>query len=337
MVGFGGSAMKILMNMVQHESKMSWFNNDWMELSRYLERMHLNGTELIFHQNYEVSHIPKELAVGIHMTYWPTWLDFWHGKTKALEKQFLNLENVTFYYGGNHPNVMVDHYRKELQAAHTLGMEYAVVHVSHVEVEDTFTWNFGYSDEQVLQASADFINQTTEGMELNLALLFENLWWPGLNFKNPAATEEFLQKIRHPNKGFMLDIGHLMITNPKLRSLEEAGEYILTILDQNGSLLQNIRGIHLNQALTGGYIMEDHGERLKEMRGCSDYWAMLGHARKHIGNIDQHIPFDHSIIQEVVARIEPEYLVYEFLPQDLQKLTEMIKTQHQALGFFQEF
>jgi sugar phosphate isomerase/epimerase len=321
------------MNMVQHESKMSWFNNDWNELAQYLKAMKLDGTELIFHQDYKVDQIPQDLAVGIHMTYWPTWLDFWHGNHPALEKQFLNLENVDAYYGGASPQAMIDKYRLELETARALNMEYAVIHVSHVEVEDTFTWKFDYTNQDVLCAAADFINEAVACMPTDVALLFENLWWPGLNFLDVEHTLEFFEKIHYPNKGFMLDIGHLMITNPRLRSLEEAGAYIQSILEQNCGLLPHIRGIHLNQALTGEYIMEDHGDRLAEMKACNSYWDMLGKARGHIGRIDQHTPFDHPSIRDIVAMVDPEYLIYEFLPENREVLTKMIQIQHQALGF----
>lgn len=324
--------MKILINMVNHESKLGWFQNDWMQLGEYLKAMKLDGTELIFHQNYDVSKIPKDLAVGIHMTYWPTWLDFWKGNKEALYKQFLNMENVAFYYGGESPMALVDKYRQELKTARELDMEYAVIHVSHVEVEDTFTWEFDYSDEEVLQATADFINQTTEGMDSEIALLFENLWWPGLNFLNPEITLNFFEQINYPNKGFMLDIGHLMITNPALRNLEEAGDYILEILHKNKELLPHIRGIHLNQALTGDYIRADHQNLLEEVRCCDSYWDMLSHARRHIGEIDQHTPFAHQSMREILALVQPEYLVYEFLPENKDSLSEMIQFQHQVLG-----
>lgn len=325
--------MKILINMVHHESKMGWFNNSWSQLGEYLKNMKLDGTELIFHQDYDVDKIPRDLAVGIHMTYWPTWLDFWNKKSDALKKQFLNMENVSHYYGAGEPDILVETYRKELETAKKLDMEYAVVHVSHVEVEDAYTWDFSYSDADVLDATADFINRTVEGMEPGITLLFENLWWPGLNFKDPEATQAFLEKIDYPKKGFMLDIGHLMITNPELRSLEEAGEYILETLHKNKGLLSHIRGIHLNQALTGEYIQRDHGEKLSELQACDCYWDMLGHARKHIGQIDKHTPFDHEIICEIIKLVDPEYLVYEFLPSDLETLTKMIHIQHQTLGF----
>ncbi|QSX08367.1 TIM barrel protein [Alkalibacter rhizosphaerae] len=324
--------MKILMNMVNHESKLNWFHNDWHQLATYLKDMKLDGTELIFHQDYNVDNIPQELAVGIHMTYWPTWLDFWRGNKEALKKQFLNMENVAFYYGDFDPTVLIKKYQQELKTALELKMEYAVVHVSHVEVEDTYTWDFKYSDEEVLDATAEFINATMEGMDPAIALLFENLWWPGLNFKDPEATAAFFEKIHYPNKGFMLDIGHLMITNPLLRDLEEAGAYILEVLKQNQSMIPYIRGIHLNQALTGQYVSQDHGKRLEEMRCCDDYWDMLGHAREHIGNIDQHTPFGHGSIRDIIALIQPDFLVYEFLPEDRDSLTKMILFQHQVLG-----
>lgn len=47
----------------------------------------------------------------------------------------------------------------------------------------------------------------------HVALLFENLWWPGLTLKNPKLVAKLLKNVKHPNLGIMLDLGHLMNTN----------------------------------------------------------------------------------------------------------------------------
>ncbi|MBF7096885.1 TIM barrel protein [Alkalibacter mobilis] len=324
--------MKVLMNMVKHESKLGWFDNNWEKFSKYLIENRLDGAELIFHRDYDVSDIPKDLAVGIHMTYWPTWLDFWYNNEVEMKRQFLDMKNVEMYYGSLDPQIMVDTFKNEFSVAEKLEMEYAVFHVSHVEVEHTFSWEFTYSDEEILSSTAELINRTFEETDSKIKLLFENLWWPGLNFTNPDVTSEFIEKVNYQHKGFMLDIGHLMITNPRLRDLNEAAEYILNILDKNKHNLKYFKGIHLNQALTGAYILQNHKEKIKDINCCDNYWDILSLAREHIGNIDMHIPFDDEIIDEIIKKVDPEYLVYEFLPKDVDTLSDMIKIQNKVLG-----
>ena len=84
----------------------------------------------------------------------------------------------------------------------------------------------------------------------------ENLWWPGLTMTRPEITERLLAQVHYPRKGIMLDTGHLMHTNLDLSTEEEAIDYVLEQIGKHGKMVSYIRGMHLNQSLTGSYVKE---------------------------------------------------------------------------------
>ena len=67
----------------------------------------------------------------------------------------------------------------------------------------------------------------------------------------------------------MLDTGHLMHTNLELRTQEEAIDYVLEQVQRQEELAGYIRGIHLNQSLTGEFVKEylSHPRTLPKITG----------------------------------------------------------------------
>lgn len=323
--------MKYLFNLVKHSNKLGLFDDSWLDVRRFIMENKLQGIEIMFYYNYDIKDIPKEIVHGIHMLYWPTWIDFWKGNKKELLKQFENEENIEMYYGGLSKDILKEHYLKEIQVAKELNVDYMVFHVSHVQLEHIYRWDFSYEDQEIMEHAADLINDVFGNEDKGITLLFENLWWPGLNFNNPQLTENFLNKIDYPNKGFMLDIGHLMITNSNIRNLDEACEYILEVLEKHKGIISYIQGIHLNQSLTGKYLNESHEDKLFAMKD-KKIWDNLSDARNHISKIDTHVPFENCGIKEIINIVQPKYLVYEFLPKDLDELNLMVKLQNNILN-----
>ncbi|MFZ7119942.1 MAG: sugar phosphate isomerase/epimerase family protein [Eubacteriaceae bacterium] len=322
--------MKYLMNMVNHESKLNWFNNDWKKLEKFLKEYNLDGVELIFYNDYNIEDIPKDLIEGMHLIYWPTWLDFWKGNKDKLLKQFINEENIISYYGDLKKQVMINKYKKEFEVAQALNSNYMVFHVSHVDIEHLFTWDFTYSDKEIFDITIELVNEVFGNEDKGVTLLFENLWWPGLNFNDMALTKNFFEQINYPNKGFMLDIGHLMITNKNINTMDEACDYIEEKLNNN-ILLEYIKGIHLNKSLTGKYLRQNHNEKIDKINSCTNFWDAIGCAREHVVNIDTHVPFDHKRMKDIIKLVNPEFVVYEFLPKNLDELKEMVCIQNDVL------
>ncbi len=321
-----------LTNFSTSAMNLEWFDHDWEQIKQFTTRNQLNGIELILHGDYDLSKIPEDLVHGLHLSYWPMWLDFWREDRQTLLKQFKNEENIRQFYGGLDAQLLVEHYQKEFAIAQGLGVKYLVFHVGHVELLHTYNWNFTYTNWDVLEAAVELINQSFPENDQNIVLLFENLWWPGLNLLDDELTRKFFQKIHYRNKGLMLDIAHLMITNSNLRDEQEASDYILKQIDDLGELKEQIRGVHLSSSLPGEYLREDHSEELARVAEIQGIWEQYVAAIPHIKKIDRHQPFRDQSIRKIIAEIEPEYTVFEVLPRDAVEFENFIREQNLALG-----
>lgn len=287
-----------------------------------------DGVELMQFEEDRKGKIPKEKVIGLHMGYFPYWVDFWNGNEEALLKEFDSRENWERAYGGNDRSAIVNRLKKDLKWAHHYGAEYVVFHVSDARIEETFTLKYQHTDEEVIDATIELINELLKNEDGSIAFLVENLWQPGLSFTRPEMTRRLLEGIQYPNKGIMLDTGHLLHTNLKLRTLEEGLGYIHSLLDEHGELCKYIRGVHLNQSLTGEYCEEimknppDLGNTYEERFGKM-FW--------HAFAVDKHLPFTCDGIKELIDRISPEYLTFEFITADKICHKEFLDAQRNAL------
>lgn len=302
------------------------------QLFTFLQRHRLDGVELIQHNRFmpwDPKRIPAEQIKGLHMQFWPTWLDFWNGNNDEVLRQFSTKEAYIQYYGGGTRDALVEYYRKEIEIARKIGVKYIVFHVSHVEVEHCFSYQFSYSDEEVVDAFIQMINEVLRGGDAEFDLLLENQWWPGLTLLDRQIAHRLLQGIRYPRTGFVLDIGHMMNTNHQLKSEEEAVDYILKTLHRLEDMALFIKGIHLNSSLSGEYVKKViREERPLEAR---EFFDRYNEACWHIAEIDRHKPFLHKSIQQIIRHVKPSYLVYEFRADSLQDLEHYIKLQNDVL------
>ena len=322
--------MEVLVNLANSPQQKQWFNENEQEVEAFLNQHKLSGIELIFYGNHQTNPFPLKRIKGLHLNYWPTWLDFWREDKAELLRQFGSRENIEQYYGGLQPKVMIDHYRREVQKARELRIEYLVFHVSHVQMEHIYSHAFTYSDWEIMEATSQLINQVFQGITTGPLLLFENLWWPGLNFLNQELTARFFNSINYPHKGFMLDTGHLMLTNPQLKGAKDACKYILEKVEQLGEMKQHIKGIHLNKSSLGSYVCNGQSQQMKEGQSM-DLWENYMEIGKNILRMDSHLPFNDPRIKKVIDAINPEYLVFELRASSLTKLGKLLAVQNRAL------
>lgn len=318
--------MKILFNITTSEDDLQRF-----ETSKDLETLMdgFDGLELMYFGKDEKKIISKDRVVGLHMHFFPFWLDFWKGNEKRLRKEFDHRTNWENYYGGSTKEAMLQRYKKDLEYAHQYDVEYVVFHVSEATIEESFTWKYHYTDEEVVDAAAEVINEIFSEEDGNIMVLLENLWQPGLNLMRPEITKRLLDKITYANIGIMLDTGHLLHTNTGLRKQEEGIGYIHQILDEHGDLCRFIRGVHLNQSLTGEYCENIRKNPPKMAASYEErYMQMFFHAFA----VDEHKPFTGAGIKELVERISPEFLTFEFITSDSKQHRQYLKEQLYALG-----
>lgn len=318
--------MKTLFNITTSEDDLQRFDS-----AKDLEEMLIpfDGVELMCYGEDEKKIIAKDNVVGLHMHFFPFWLDFWKGNEERLIKEFDSRENWERYYGGAEKESIIRYYKKDLEDVRRYGAEYVVFHVSEAGIEESFTWNYHYTDEEVVDATAELLNELFKEEDGSIALLLENLWQPGLKFTRPEITTRLLEKIQYENKGIMLDTGHLLHTNTGLQTQEEGIAYIHQMLDIHGELCQYIRGVHLNQSLTGTYCEEIKNNPPK--MGAT-YQERYNQMFFHAFAVDKHEPFTAEGIKELVERINPEYLTFEFITADNAQHKEYLKQQLKALG-----
>lgn len=302
------------------------------DLNRYTDREDFlsvlakgfDGIELNFYQEDKRSIVPQEKILGLHMSYFPDWLDFWRGDKTALIREYGSLEECYRQFGGSDRSALLDRFRRDLNNAKRFGVEYVVFHVSDAHLEETFTFDYEHSDEEVIDAVCEIINEICEELDGSVAFLMENLWQPGLTFTRPDMTKRLLDGVHYSNKGIMLDTGHLMHTNFDLHSEEEALAYINRMLDEHGDLCRWIRGVHLHQSLTGAYCrqVQSSPPQLPDTY-LERQWAMFRHAFA----VDQHLPFTCGGVKELVERISPEYLTFEFITENRRQHDEYLDRQ----------
>ncbi|MBV7275199.1 TIM barrel protein [Clostridiaceae bacterium UIB06] len=322
-----------LMNLSTYSYDLERFDFDSQKITDFLEKHYMNGVELLNPIMWEEKILPKKIVKGVHLKYYPTWLDFWNGNRRSLLKQFKSMDAVEKYYEGISRDIMIQHYRKEIETATKIGAEYMVFHVAHVEVEDTYDYKFAYSDAEVVEAGIDLINQVFSGIDTNIKLLFENMWWPGFTMLDKNIAFKLLNRVEYPNKGFMLDTAHLMNTNLYLKDEKEAVEYIINRVEEFGELKNLIKGIHLNCSLSGEYVRSQIKKKNEESEEF-DLNPMSEEVFMHVFKIDSHKPFTDNSARKLIEFIKPEYLIYELVASSTGELEEYIETQDRACNFY---
>jgi len=312
-----------LANISNDTSDNELINNNSIVLKNLLNQHNLDGLEIMFCDTWDETLHPREVVQGVHLRFWPTWLDFWHGDKQELLKQFGSEDNIIAYYGGLSREAWLTIYRENIRTAVRAGAKYLVFHISHARISELFDWQFRASDSEVIKATIELVNELADEIPPDVALLFENLWWPGLTLKNPTLVARLLENVKHPNIGIMLDTGHLMNTNQDLKTEAEGINYILTILHTLGEYRSYVRGVHLHKSLSGEYVKRSRCQAIEKY----DMTEIMN----HILNIDQHQPFATSEVQRLIDYIKPEFLVHEFMYSSIEEWSKKIRMQKAAL------
>lgn len=314
-----------LVNLSNHYTDNELIGNSPERLEALLAQYKLDGLEMMFCAPWDTKLHRPEWMQGCHLRFWPWWLDFWRGDRQSLLRQFGSLEEIAACYGGITREAWLDIYRDNIRTAVTAGVKYLVFHVSNARVQELFSWQFSADSREVIAATIEVINSLASEIPQDIALLFENLWWPGLTLRDKELTAMLLDNVTHRNVGIMLDTGHLMNTNPNLRTEAEGVEYILNTLENLGNYAQYVRGIHLHQSLSGKYIRDSQ----KNAKQCRAEYSME-EVMHHVLQIDEHRPFTTPAVQKIISFVRPEFLVHEFTQHSLldweQKLGQQLRT-----------
>ena len=320
--------MKITMNITATSQDLDRYA-DGEDLRQFYQEKDLDGLELMPCGCLELpSGLTSGDVVGIHLRYSPCWVDFWNGNREALQKEYGDEDTWTMYYGGKTRDAFLEPWRQELEYAHRIGAKYVVFHVAECTLEECLTYHPRHSDMEVCQAACEMINALMDNTPYQFCFLVENLWWSGLNLMDNAVTKALMDGIHYQNKGIMLDTGHLLNTNRELKTQEEGVQYIGSVLDQMGDLSHYIRGIHLNQSLSGGYVKSVIADP-PQLSGT--YWERLQKIYPHIYHIDYHEPFIAPGVPPLIRRIHPDFLTLELITSDRAQHDAALNAQIEAL------
>ena len=289
--------MKTTMNFTTSPYDAERFSSS-EDLRQFYTGFRLDGLELMPLDPGLPLQITPDMVAGVHLCCPPDWME-------------------------SDPAALEASYRRDLEFARQMQAEYVVFHASQISEVEATTYHFSHTDTQVVDACCSLVNSLMDSQEYTFLFLLENQWWPGLTFLRPEIAGALLDGIHYPHTGFMLDTGHLMNTNQQLSTPDEAVDYIHNVLDKNECYLPYIHGIHLNQSLSGSYV-QDYLKRPPFDRSKADADAWTCHVYEHIFQVDQHRPFVADGVRELVQRIDPAYVTYEYITHDRKELKKYL-------------
>ena len=291
-------------------------------------RVHeLDGIEFMLCAPWDSAMYPLAYIKGVHLLFWPTWLDFWRGDRTALIEEFGSEENVRAYYGSLDVADWVERWKENLRRAAECQPQYLVLHVAHNRTSEMYTRAFAATDEEVIRATIELVNEIACEIPEGCKLLFENLWWPGLTLCQPHLAAMLLEEVNYPAVGFMLDTGHLMNTNFDLRSEADGAAYVTKIYRNLGAVGKYVYGLHLHQSRSGSYVRE----MMRRHAGACDPLDWQA-AMDYVMRVDRHEPFRTEAARRILDAVQPDYLVHEFLQRSRTDWEQKIRTQKRALG-----
>lgn len=296
-------------------------------LAEILHTHMLDGIEFMLCAPWDRAMFSPTYIKGVHLLFWSTWVDFWRGNRTALMKEFGSEEKIRAYYGSLHVSDWIAAWKENLRQAAECQPQYLVLHVAHNRTSEMYTRAFAATDEDVVRATIELVNEIACEIPEGCRLLFENLWWPGLTFCQPHLAAMLLEKVNYSAVGFMLDTGHLMNTNLDLRSEADGAAYVTKIYRNLGAVGKYVYGLHLHQSLSGSYVRE----MMRRHVGACDPldWQT---AMAYVMRVDRHEPFRTEAARRILDAVQPDYLVHEFLQRSRTDWEQKIRTQRRALG-----
>ncbi|MDO4519314.1 MAG: TIM barrel protein [Eubacteriales bacterium] len=267
------------------------------DLRNYYQSFGCDGLELMNLGTDQHHIIENDMVIGVHLNCPSDWMQM-------------------------DPDVLYEHYRKELDYAQSLNARYVVFHVTQVSLIESMTYRLEHTSMEVIDAVLPLINRLLDNQAYSFYFLMENLWWPGLDFLSTDTTQHLLEGVHYSKKGFMFDTGHFMSTNRSLRTIEDAVFYLKTMLQEHKKWIPYIYGIHLSQSLSGEYL-EQYFKNPPALSDDSD--TRFCQMFEHIFKIDQHKPFCSPKLPELIAMINPEYVTYEFITENRAQHEEYMK------------
>ena len=133
-------------------------HGDTDALPAILQELGLDGIEFMLCATWDRTLFPPTYIKGVHLLFWPTWVDFWRGDRTALMAEFGSEDNIRGYYGSLDVADWVEGWRENLRRASECQPQYLVFHVAHNCTSEMYTRAFSVTDEEVIRAAIELVN-----------------------------------------------------------------------------------------------------------------------------------------------------------------------------------
>ena len=302
-----------------------FYSNEELEkdMQYFSKKYGFDGFELIKFFDGDNSSLKKYIK-GYHMRFFPSWMELYLEDFNSLYDELKDEKYFKSLCGGHSKKELIEYYKRELKIAKELEVEYVVFHACNVKVTEAMTYDFKYSDKEILNAVISIINEIFEDGEYDFKLLFENLWWSGLRLTNKEEIEYLLNGVKYKNVGFILDTGHMINNNRDIKNSKEGIKYIKKNIENIGEYKNLIYGMHLNYSLSGEYVNRAIKENKEKNLSIED---IMNNVYQHVGSIDYHDPFEDKEILDVINSLPIEYLVFELIGDTREELEDKIQRQ----------
>ena len=320
--------MKHVVNMVSENEWLKEYK-DRADMNSFIKECKCDGAEVIRGGDDNTGIYCSENVVGVHLYFYPSWLDFWNMNIDGLKKHFGSREIWENYYRATNREEFLKPYQDDMDYAEAMGAEYAVFHINDVSNEEVLTYEWEHANREVIVAAAEIINELTRGRNYHFKLLLENLFTPGMTLLNPNETELMLNLVNYENKGIVMDTGHLMCAPQNITEEEQGIDFVLQTVKNHGELAKYIKALHLHQSTTGNFVAD---LKTRNIIPEKDFYALWAQSYNIILNIDQHRPFTSPRVQEILELVEPEFVCHEISAQNRADKLEKVLVQMKALG-----
>ena len=320
--------MKHVVNMVSENEWLKEYK-DRADMNSFIKECKCDGAEVIRGGDDNTGIYCSENVVGVHLYFYPSWLDFWNMNIDGLKKHFGSREIWENYYRATNREEFLKPYQDDMDYAEAMGAEYAVFHINDVSNEEVLTYEWEHTNREVIVAAAEIINELTRGRNYHFKLLLENLFTPGMTLLNPNETELMLNLVNYENKGIVMDTGHLMCAPQNITEEEQGIDFVLQTVKNHGELAKYIKALHLHQSTTGNFVAD---LKTRNIIPEKDFYALWAQSYNVILNIDQHRPFTSPRVQEILELVEPEFVCHEISAQNRADKLEKVLVQMKALG-----
>lgn len=320
--------MKHIVNVVSENEWLKEYK-DRADMDRFIKDCLCDGVEVIRGGEDTTDIYCKDNVIGVHLYFYPNWVDFWNNDIPMLEKQFGKRDVWEGYYRAKNREEFLLPYRADMDYAEKMGAEYAVFHVNDISNEEIFTYEWVHTNEQVIRAAAQVVNELTRGKDYHFKLLFENLFTPGMTLLNPHETELMLSLTDYDNKGLLMDTGHLMCAPQNIVDEEQGIDFVLDTVKKHGVLGKYFEALHLHKSTSGNVIA---GLRDKKIVPKEDFYDKFAQSYAIILDIDQHRPLTSPRAKEILELVEPEYVIHEVSARSREEKLKNVLTQMKSLG-----